>query len=531
MPTKKKVGTLLDLSLTGVIGFIETCTESVTQKSYWISTHPPVSGNLDYAEKRAGDYIDKAVDWLRTYLFTSVPWYHYQGLVDLFITWLTKAVHLSKAIFRRSNSPPESVHHAHVLVRFIHLVIHPRVKSLDLSTMPKVLRDALYRQLDHMSGLEVLNLGSGNGESSRQNSFLSLARLINLTSLSLVSDCQNETLAIIGQNCSKLKFLDICSSGGITEQGTTWLLLCQNLEYLNLFQTSQSVAGYAQLLQGLPKLKNIGRCDAFGQVMEYLARYRSVPAVLPITHLHSRDMSYQQLQLAVKFCPYTEHVNLYVDEDLGHLLTPLARLQHLKELKLLACNFYSDRVDRLVRDQGHNLTLLHLEHVDELDMSALRLIAECCPNLQKLVFFSCDFVENFGPPLTNQVFLEPPFCKLHSLVCVSESAPNVIEFLLTHAENLKSVQFGSTAWFNDQIVTNVLSRNALKKIEEIRILRSYELTMGAVQALLLACPRLKVLAEMDGWEGITEQELLRLRDDIKRNNWELDTFITWSVTG
>ena len=71
----------------------------------------------------------------------------------------------------------------------------------------------------------------------------------------------------------------------------------------------------------------------------------------------------------------------------------------------------------------------------------------------------------------------------------------------------------------------------MRNIEEIRILRSYELTMGAVQALLQACPRLKVLAEMDGWERITEQELLQLREDIKRNNWELDTFITWSVTG
>jgi len=531
MPCKRKVRTLLDISLDGVVGFIESCTEAVTRRSYWISTHPPVSGSLEYAEKRAGDYIDKAVEWLRTYLFTSVPWYHHQSMVDKFIAWLTKAVHLSKAILRRSNSPPESVHHAHVLVRCIHIIIHPRVKNLDLSAMPKVLRDALYKKLDRLTGLEVLNLGSGNGESSRLSSFLCLRHLTHLTSLTLVSDCQNETLAIIGQNCSNLRLLDICSSGGVTEQGTTWLLLCQNLEYINLFQTSQSVAGYAQLLQGLPRLKNIGRCDAFGRVMEYLARYRSESPSLPITILHSRDMSYEQLQLFVKFCPLTEHVNLYVDEDLGHLLTPLAKLDHLKELKLLACNFYSDRVDRLVREKGENLTLLHLEHVDELDMQALRLIAECCPNLEKLVFFSCDFIENFGPSNTNQMFQEPALQKLLSLVCVSESAPNVIEFLLVHAGNLKSVQFGSTAWFNDQIVSNVLSRNGLKNIEEIRILRSYELSMTAVEALLGSCPRLRVLAEMEGWEGVTDPELARLRDDIKRNNWELDTFITWSVTG
>ena len=188
----------------------------------------------------------------------------------------------------------------------------------------------------------------------------------------------------------------------------------------------------------------MGRCDATGQVMEFIAKHRSGQVTLPLTELHSRlayqlfsstldyfnarDMSYEQLQLFVRMCPGTTKVNLYVDEDLGHLLSPLHSLGHLQELKLLACNFYSDRVDRLVREQGHRLTLLHLEHVDELDMSALSLIALCCPALEKLVFFSCDFVENFGS--SPERFPEPPFRHLTHLVCVSESAPNVIEFLL-----------------------------------------------------------------------------------------------------
>ena len=151
-------------------------------------------------------------------------------------------------------------------------------------------------------------------------------------------------------------------------------------------------------------------------------------------------MSYEQLQLFVGMCPSTRQVNLYVDEDLGHLLSPLHSLENLQELKLLACNFYSDRVDRLVREQGHRLTLLHLEHVDELDMCALSLIALCCPNLEKLVFFSCDFVENFGSGSSPEGFPEnPPFRQLTHLVCVSESAPNVIEFLLA-SDNLESHQ-------------------------------------------------------------------------------------------
>ena len=59
----------------------------------------------------------------------------------------------------------------------------------------------------------------------------------------------------------------------------------------------------------------------------------------------------------------------------------------LEDLKLLACNFYADRVDILLKQSGHQLTSLHLEHIDELDMRALTCIAETCPSLEKLVFF------------------------------------------------------------------------------------------------------------------------------------------------
>jgi len=237
-------------------------------------------------------------------------------------------------------------------------------------------------------------------------------------------------------------------------------------------------------------------------------------------------MNLEHLELFVRFCPKTRHINLYVDED-GHLLTPLARLQDLQEIKLLACNFYSDRVDTLLRERGASLTLLHLEHVDQLDMAALCIIAEHCPALRKLVFFNCVFVENFGagePTITQ--FSAQPFLELESLLCVSELAQNVVQFLLVHAQNLKFVQFGTTAKFNDEIVRNVLHRNALKKIEEIRILKSYELTMNAVRLLIAECPRLKVIAEMDSWEGIADRELRELRAEIKQRNWELDTLIS-----
>ena len=471
MPKHRKVKLLSDISMTGVVRLISSYSDMVSNTSYLMSNNTTVHSDVKIQE-----FIDSRIDWIKTFVFTgkllnnsncqlhlylpfaAIPWYYYQLMVERLVSWLTQAVQTSKAVVRRSNSPPESVHHVHVLVRFVHLLIHPRVKHIDLSSLPKVIKDCIYRQLDKMIGLEILNLGSGNGETIRQNSFKSFKKLVNMTKLTIKSDCQNDTLSIVGQNCPQLRYLDISSSGSVTEQGTSWLLLCKHLETVNMFQTSQSVPGYSQLLQGLERLSNIGRCDQFGEVMEYMAKCRSHPPSLQITNLHTRDMTFHQLHLTVTFCPNIEHVNLYVDEDLGHLLSPLSKLQKLKELQLLACNFHSDKVDRLVLDKGPQLQLLHLEHVDELDMAALRLIAQTCPNLAKLVFLNCDFVENFGTNLSTESFSATTFHKLESLICVSECAPNVIEFLLVQAKNLRNVQFGSTAWFNDQIVSSVLAR-------------------------------------------------------------------------
>ena len=85
----------------------------------------------------------------------------------------------------------------------------------------------------------------------------------------------------------------------------------------------------------------------------------------------------------------------------------------------------------------------------------------------------------------------------------------------------------SFTYFNTYVIYGWSPR----QVEEIRILRSYELTMRAVSVLLEQCPNLHILAEMDGWEGISQLELLQLRKKIREENLDLDTFIAWSVTG
>ena len=61
-----------------------------------------------------------------------------------------------------------------------------------------------------------------------------------------------------------------------------------------------------------------------------------------------------------------------------------------------------------------------------------------------------------------------------------ELLPAWTEFLLVRCVNLAKVQFGSTAWFNDEIVANVISRLQRKRknkdlnlilIREFKIMR------------------------------------------------------------
>ncbi len=529
MPPRKSVPSLLSLSLGSAGALVIEHAKRVSADSYLVATSLGEEDcDLQMAERRASDMMDANVEAMEKVLRSHTPASLRQKLADAVLRALSAAVQGSKALYRKMNaSSPESVHEMHVIVRYVKLVAGEEVSTLDLSKLPKMLRDELCRHLERMKGLRFLNLGPSSGRLSMSLRSLNLLSTVVLPG----GDARNDTLAVVGQNCPLLAKLDVGGSAGITDAGATWLLRCKNVTDLNLYLTSVTVQMYAQLLMDLPKLRSVGRCDHFGQVLEYIHLYNSSPVRLPLQFFHSRDMTREQLRMLADVCPELRHVNLYVDEDVGGLLSPLQRLEHLGELKLLGCNFYSDGIDQLLKAKGEGLTLLELEHVDELDMDALYCIATNCPSIRKLVLFSCDFVENFGANGRERSFPPGTFGQLDTLVCVSETAPNVIEFLLGLGDGVRRVQFGSTAWFSDDVVARLVGAGAMANVEEVRIFRSYELTMASVELLLKACPRLRVLAEMEGWEGVSTAELARLRDKVKRCNYDLDTFGSWNLSG
>ena len=160
---------------------------------------------------------------LQDQFFSSIPWYCHQCLVDQILKVLSKATQNAKTVFRKTAGGPQADWHRHVVyvtVRFVKITYHPRVKKLDLNHVgPKALRDEIYRGLEHMTGLQTLNLGSGSGPGGpgsgsggdiiRKKVFMSFKYLKHLKHLTFTNECQNDTLAVVGQNCHLLTHLDI----------------------------------------------------------------------------------------------------------------------------------------------------------------------------------------------------------------------------------------------------------------------------------------------------------------------------------
>jgi len=52
--------------------------------------------------------------------------------------------------------------------------------------------------------------------------------------------------------------------------------------------------------------------------------------------------------------------------------------------------------------------------------------------------------------------------------------------------------------------------------------------MTAVENLIRSCPHLSRLGELDGWEGVSSQQISVLRSNIRKYNWDLDIDCSWT---
>lgn len=467
--------------------------------------------------------LHKSLAFVQQLLFSHVPYCLYDSMALHVLHAVKELIEKTKKTYDPFGSMSAFVMEMNVVVSLTQVVLNHNLKQIDFSAWPKIMRYVLYKNLGKMTGLEVLYLGSctGGWRTSENDKGIvdGIGGMKNLRSLCLCFDCTDCIIQVIGDNCIHLECLDITSSRSVTDRSIPSLLKCTKLCELELHRTSISVVGLAQLMIGLPKLQDIGRCYEFGHVLNYLSKTYPNCGPFGLKKLITRDLTTESLKLLVELCPKIEYVSLFYDEQISNL-TALSTLSNLKDLKLLSCCFYIDNLKQLLELRGCNLTSLHLEHVEEVDLNALIYISQYCPKLKNLVLYNCDFTDQ--APSHSRSLKVKPFQDLERLFWVVDCAIVHLELILLHSVNIRFIHLGSSTGITHATIAKILAVNPLKKLEELRILYSSDMNIKSVEMLVTSCSNLRVLSELESWQGISIDELQKFKEFIQTNNFDLD---------
>ncbi|KAF7283444.1 hypothetical protein GWI33_000529 [Rhynchophorus ferrugineus] len=470
------------------------------------------------------------IDMLNDTLLSHVPYYMYEMMAVEVLNAVKVLIDKTKKGYYPHISMPKFFTKMNVVVSLTEVVLNSRLKNIDFTVWPKIMRYVLYKSLVKMTGLENLNLGSCSAWKSSEidkNILDGIKNMKNLQSICLCFDCSDLIIQTISETCPFIQSIDVTSSRSVTDRSIPYLLSCKNLKVLQLHGTSILSQGLAKLISGLPKLQDIGRCDDFPNVIKFIKENKIRTGPFALKKIHARDLSTKHLRNIVEMFPKAEYVSIFHDTQMADL-TVLASLDHLQELKLLPCAFYGNYLKELLEVIGSNLTTLHLEHAEDLDFNFLIHLGRYCTRLKSLVLYNCDFTFTNLP--YNALNLGLYFQCLERLFWVVDGATAQLEFILMHALNMEYVYLGSSTGITHASIVNILRVNPMKKLEELRVLYSSDMNMKTVELLLASCTHLRVLSELESWQGITLEELRDFKNHIIRNNFDLDIRPTLSFS-
>lgn len=512
MPRHKQVPRLQELSLKAIGSLVVSLAPSI------------LSNILLFSEPQKGAAsLQKNIECLNELLVSHVPYFLYDTMAVEVLDAVKLLIEKTKKNYYPTLPISSFLVEMNVVVSLTEVILNSNLKKIDFSLWPKIMRYVLYKNLQKLCGLEVLNLGSCTvgWRTNEYDKWITqgILKMRNLKSLCLCFDCTDNIIQIIGDNCTQLQSLDITNSRSVTDRSITSLLACSQLREIQLHRTSVTVVGLAQLLVGLTRLQDIGRCDEFGTVIKYL--HQNFPQAGPfnLKKVHTRDLTTENLRLFVDIFPKIEYVSLFHDEQISDL-TVLTSLENLKELKLLSCAFYGDYLKELLEMRGSNIISLHLEHVEEIDLNALIYISEYCPHLKSLVLYNCDFIDTQVLPQNR--YTTKAFQCLERVFWVVDCAINHLEYILLNAINIRYIHLGSSTGITHSTIVSVLRSNPMKFLRELRILYSSDMSMRTVELLLASCTNLKVMSELESWQGISFEELQTFKQFIHSNNFDLD---------
>ncbi|XP_063700282.1 uncharacterized protein LOC134830660 [Culicoides brevitarsis] len=517
MPKLCQPATLEDLALKGCVKYLRVVGQQIVEvlnESLTIETQLPV-------------YIDM----LNLLFDMNVPCYLFDKLKTLVFEEIEQMVkEIKKNIDARSN-PTKFLTRTRIAVQLAEVVMSRHLRVLRFDKMPKTIRQPFYINLNRCSGLVVLDMGSMSGgwktEDVEHFYLNGLNTMTNLRSVTLAYDCTDNILDMLAMTAPLISHIDVSNSKLITDLSVDRLLRFKHLQSVQLHRTSVTMEGYSYLLLYSEHLADLGKYDDIGRLLEYMDQLNPQKTRFKLRKFLTTYATSKHLQLLCEKCPEIDTVSIFHNKLLVDL-TLLVGLNNLTTLKLLSCDFFGDRIRDILKIKGCNLTHLHLEHVDEIDLNALTYISQYCPDLKILSLYNCQLLDSTSVYIRKPTI--PPFMNLERLTFAAQGSRKHLEFLLRDAYRIKYISLGTQSPTCDQLFSNILGCNPLQYLEEMRIVHSDEVTITTAYKLANNCPNLKYLKELEGWTSVKESEIEAFKLYIKTRNLDLD-ITPWRKVG
>lgn len=511
----KQPKTLQCLSLIRLGSWIGQQAEMHMNSATVLGQHNPKQAQATLAHK---------VDHIRNYLDFHVPWMLHDQLASEAIKSLEELLEKTKKSLGFRGSMSKFVFQMNVIVKMTEAVFTKNFTYVSIDAIPKMMRVVFYTKLYKLTGLVYLNLGSLSGgwkTADMEGSILrSLKELHFLKYLLINYDCTDKILKCLVENCTNLVKLDVSCSKSITNESIDIICKLKRLKSVQLYHTFVTWEGFVNLLINCKTLEDIGRCDEIGRVLEFI--HLNFPEALPLKLkiFVSRYANSNHLQLAIESCPDIRYMTVFHNTLQNDLLV-LIGLKNLSELKLLSCDFYADQIKQVLQVKGCNLSYLHLEHVDQIDLNALMYISQMCPLLEVLTFYNCSLIQHTSL-YTKQLEILP-FRNLRKLTCVSGFTNEQLLFLLSNCINITFIQIGTAVQMTDEFLVKLLEKNPLIYLKELRIMQSDFLTIASIERIIQSCMSLEILVELESWSMLSDSDREYIKNYIKINNYNIDT--------
>lgn len=473
--------------------------------------------------KKSTEVLRGRISFLHEILEYNVPCFLFDRLCTRLFIEIPRIVERIRARRTIRTTTAEIISQVNLAVSLAEVVIGSRITKCNFEEMPKLLHQIFYPRLNLLNGLQQLHLGSLTGgwksDEMEPTILAGLSKMPNLRSLYLNYDCTDPILLTLVGSCPRLHTLDLTSSKLVNNDSINILVHLKSLRNVQLHRTSVTIEGYVKLLLSLPQLEDIGRYNEIGRCLEFIVEHYPHVKAIGLRKFSSRYVTTRFLQILAEYCPHMWHVSIFFNGLLCDL-TALIGINRLAELHLLSCDFFSDQIRDVLAVKGCNLTYLHLEHVDQIDMNALMYISQFCPDLKVLTIYNCELIESTS--LYMQKPIIPPFMNLEKLTVVAQCDWRHLEFLWSTCYRIRSIKCGMMVPTNDHLFERILARNPMEHLEELSIVKSDGLTISIAYKLVEICPKLIALNELDGWSCVREDELELFKTFIKTNNLDVN---------